>query len=375
MSEKIDDIYRRYLKGTLTRVELDLLLRYFEQASKADLDKLVESGFNRPTEIFADHNIDERLQRVQSHIIDHTFRRPVRPLWKQTWAAVAASILVVFSCYYYFQEQPLLVEDIAAPSPVLFVKNTKGDQVDIAGQEGKTWRSGNMQLSLVDSQTIRLSQALDVPAVPELQTLYTERSDFKVILEDGSVVTLNARSAITLGVPFNEDERVVSLIGEGFFEVAHDAKRPFKVEVGSTRIAVLGTQFNVRAYPESKDVETVLTQGKIALWQVGNPEQVVLAPGEKAISDKDGIRLAKTRTEQVTAWKDRYFMYENEPLADVLQDVARWYGADLDTTDMPPDNRIYMKINKNLPLSEVLQLLHETSSIRYKFEKGKISIQ
>src|SRR5690606_8176274 len=350
-------------------------LRYFEQASKADLDKLVESGFNRPTEIFADHNIDERLQRVQSHIIDHTFRRPVRPLWKQTWAAVAASILVVFSCYYYFQEQPLLVEDIAAPSPVLFVKNTKGDQVDIAGQEGKTWRSGNMQLSLVDSQTIRLSQALDVPAVPELQTLYTERSDFKVILEDGSVVTLNARSAITLGVPFNEDERVVSLIGEGFFEVAHDAKRPFKVEVGSTRIAVLGTQFNVRAYPESKDVETVLTQGKIALWQVGNPEQVVLAPGEKAISDKDGIRLAKTRTEQVTAWKDRYFMYENEPLADVLQDVARWYGADLDTTDMPPDNRIYMKINKNLPLSEVLQLLHETSSIRYKFEKGKISIQ
>lgn len=375
MSENIGEIYRRYLDGTLTRVELDLLLKYFEQAPKEDLEKLIDTAFEQRPEAIADNRIDERLQRVQSNLIDHTLRIPVRPLWKQSWAAIAACILVVLGCYYLLQEKPLPVEDIAAPTHALFIKNAKGERIEIDGKTGTSLRAGNLQLSIVDTQTIRLSQAHDVTVVSEPHTFYTERSDFRILLEDGSIVTLNAHSSITLRTPFDADERVVSLVGEGFFDITHDAKRPFKVHTANTWIEVLGTQFNVKGYPEGDDVETVLVKGKVALSQDGKPGRVILAPGEKAVSNSDGIQLAKARTQQAIAWKDRYFSYEDQSLGKVLQEIAAWYGTELDTLNMPQGNRIYMKINKNLPLSEVLQLLHETSNLQYKFENGEISIQ
>lgn len=375
MPENIVEIYRRYLDGTSTRVELDLLLKYFEQAPKEDLEKLIDTAFERALDATADDGIDERLQRVQSKLMDHTLRKPVRPLWKQSWAAVAACILVVLGCYYLLQEQSFPVEDIAAPKHALFIKNAKGERIAIDGKTGASLRAGNMQLSVVDTQTIRLSQVHDLTVASEPHTFYTERSDFRILLEDGSIVTLNAHSSITLRIPFDADERVVSLVGEGFFDIVHDAKRPFKVHTANTWIEVLGTQFNVKGYPESDEVETVLVEGKVALSQDGHAERVILAPGEKALSNSDGIQLAKARTQQAIAWKDRYFSYEDQSLEKVLQDIAAWYGTELDTLNIPQDNRIYMKINKNLPLSEVLLLLHETSNLQYKFENGEISIQ
>lgn len=376
MSQNIAKIYRRYLEGTLTRVELDLLLRYFEQASEEDIKKLIDDGFDLSSDLPVGADIDERLQRVQHKLIDHTFRRPVRSMRKQTWAAVAASVLVILGCYYFFAERSVdRAEDIFAPSPMLFVKNAKGEQVTINDKQDSVWLADNMLLSRVDSLTFRLLSRSGTAAASEQQTLYTEQSDFKVILEDGSIVTLNAHSSLTLGVPFDEGERRVTLVGEGFFDVVHDAKRPFKVHIGNTQIEVLGTQFNVRSFAEEMAVETVLVRGKVALSQKGRSERVMLVPGQKAISNADGIHLEKTRTQQATAWKDRYFLYEDESLATVLQDIAKWYGTGLDTLHMPQDNRIYMKINKNLPLSEVLRLLNETSGVAYTFEQGQIRIQ
>src|SRR5690606_23047237 len=309
MSQNIAKIYRRYLEGTLTRVELDLLLRYFEQASEEDIKKLIDDGFDLSSDLPVGADIDERLQRVQHKLIDHTFRRPVRSMRKQTWAAVAASVLVILGCYYFFAERSVdRAEDIFAPSPVLFVKNAKGEQVTINDKQDSVWLADNMLLSRVDSLTFRLLSRSGTAAASEQQTLYTEQSDFKVILEDGSIVTLNAHSSLTLGVPFDEGERRVTLVGEGFFDVVHDAKRPFKVHIGNTQIEVLGTQFNVRSFAEEMAVETVLVRGKVALSQRGRAERVLLLPGQKASSNAEGIHLEKTRTPQATAWTDRYFL-------------------------------------------------------------------
>lgn len=376
MSQNITKIYRRYLAGTLTRVELDLLLSYFKQASEDDLKKLIDEGLGYPSELPTVGDIDERLQRVQSKLIDHTFRRPVRSIWKQSWVAVAASVLLILGCYYFFSERSVdPAADILAPAPMLFVKNAMGEQLTVSDTQDSVWLGESTLLCRIDSQTFRVVPANGVAATAGRQTLYTERSDFKVILEDGSTVTLNAHSSLTLDIPFDERERRVTLMGEGFFDVVPDASRPFKVHARGTQIEVLGTQFNVRSFPEGEAVETVLIHGKVALTQEGRSERVLLAPGQKAISDGTGIHVEKSRTKQVIAWKDRYFMYEDESLANVLQDVAKWYGIGLDTVNMPLDSRIYMKINKNLPLSEVLQLLGETSNVEYTFEQGRISIQ
>ncbi|WP_437920526.1 FecR family protein [Sphingobacterium sp. LRF_L2] len=375
MSTKIVDIYIRYLQGNISRIELDILFQFFEQATAEELQELIHLGFDEEQMDYADTHLELSLQRVQGKLMDYTFQPPARIIhWKSICFSIAASLLVIFGFYFLFlSRSPKTAKDILAPSPSLFVRNAKGQQFTIDKQADSIWTSDQITYQLVDSQTLRLS-AKEEALTPTEQTFYTDRSDFQLILDDGSAVTLNAHSTLTLKIPFEQNQRKVALLGEGFFDIAHDSNRPFRVQAGSSIVEVLGTQFNIRNYPEDKQVETSLIRGKIALSQEGRQERIILSPGEKALSDAKGITLVRSGTKQAVAWKDRYFAYEDQPISKILMDLARWYNIEVDTQDMPKNKTIYMKINKNLPLSEVLNLMGETSNLSYSFENGKISV-
>lgn len=376
MAPKIPEIYNRYLAGTISRVELDVLLRFFEEASEQDLKSLLETGFQKEENTAIDADTQARLERVQGNLIDHTFKRPIRALWPKQWLRVAAAVLLLLlGTYAAFEMRNTdKAADLYATQPRLLVENNSGKKIAINPISDSVWTSDDVIFTMLDSQTVRLVSK-DGTLQPSKQTLSTDRSDFKILLEDGTTVTLNAHSSLTLHVPFAKSQRQVDLKGEGYFEVSHDPNRPFTVSAGSTSIEVLGTRFNVRNYPEETAVETSLLQGKIALSQRGSAGRLILSPGQKAISDKQGIKLlAQQSLKASVAWKERYFDYEDQSLQRVLQDVSRWYGTDLDTTSIPKDKKIYMKIHKNLPLSEVLQLLGETSNLTYRFKSGQIQV-
>src|SRR5690606_29628552 len=132
-------------------------------------------------------------------------------------------------------------------------------------------------------------------------------ASYHLLLPDGSKVWLNACSELSFPSAFGRASRKVILRGEAYFEVKQQAQQPFFVEANGTMIAVMGTAFNVSAYPDEKEVLTTLTDGAVAVSLA--KQRVVLEPGEQARADRGGSHLSKSKIdpEIFVAWKNDYF--------------------------------------------------------------------
>lgn len=146
-----------------------------------------------------------------------------------------------------------------------------------------------------------------------------------VPMKDGSVVTLNTNSQVTLDL--GRRQRAVKLErGEAYFEVAHDAARPFVVTAGHQRITAVGTQFAVRR-DESGAVQVVVTEGKVRLEDDASPEPMLLGAGGIARVGADGLLLqplAQVEVEQYVSWRTGFLVFRDVPLANVAAEFNRY---------------------------------------------------
>lgn len=152
--------------------------------------------------------------------------------------------------------------------------------------------------------------------------------EFKVVLSDGTVVYLNSESELKYPVQFGRGQRLVSLTGEAYFEVKKEANRPFIVNLSSSSVEVLGTSFNVRAYKDEQKTATTLVEGKVLFHAFG--KSLSLEPGEQAIAGKSG-KFSKQKVDvyQYTAWRNGNFVFRQQRLETVMQELSRWYDIDI----------------------------------------------
>jgi ferric-dicitrate binding protein FerR (iron transport regulator) len=148
-------------------------------------------------------------------------------------------------------------------------------------------------------------------------------------LPDGSIITLNRNSQLTFPEYFNGETREVNLKGEMFFEIKPDAERPFIIHTGSLDIKVVGTSFNVNAFPETDSVRVSVTTGKVKCY-VGK-DTVVLVPGEIAVYNKKTRKLRKGREDDpnATAYRNRFFKFDNTRLSDAVRLLNNAYGSNI----------------------------------------------
>lgn len=198
----------------------------------------------------------------------------------------------------------------------------------------------------------------------------------QVFLADGTRIWVNADSKVTVPSVFSDHERSVTLEGEAFFEVAKDKTRPFHVKTENQLIEVLGTSFNVRAYPENDHIHTTLKEGKIKL-NTSNDE-IILAPGEQSEMDRltGKLSVKKVNTNFYDSWKEGRYEFENENLIEVFKLVERWYDIEL-IYDASQFKNMYFSgvIRKNKPFSHFLVLLDHSIPIDYKQDGDKIIIK
>ena len=162
-------------------------------------------------------------------------------------------------------------------------------------------------------------------------TLRTERGgEYAVALSDGTVVYLNAESELRYPVEFVGGERVVWFKGEGYFEVAGDAKRPFRVMAEGVSVTAYGTEFNVNTFGE-REVRTVLVEGSVGVRVDGRGEEVRLRPSELAECDAGSgeVRVREVDAGEYVAWKDGFFVFDDETLEEIMGELARWYDAEV----------------------------------------------
>ncbi len=160
----------------------------------------------------------------------------------------------------------------------------------------------------------------------------------EIVLPDGTKVSLNAGSRLVYPEVFQDKNREVLLVGEAFFEVTHDAEHPFVVQTTDIRIQVLGTRFNVSAYPADKTIETVLTEGKVRLEKNNASifsEGVDLKPNELASFNKSTKKASVVNVDpqNYILWKDGLFKFESTDLNRIIKKLERYYNIHFHYSD------------------------------------------
>jgi ferric-dicitrate binding protein FerR (iron transport regulator) len=194
-------------------------------------------------------------------------------------------------------------------------------------------------------------------------------------LPDGTKVWLNAASSIKYPAAFTGNERHVYIKGEVYFEVVKDAAKPFRVSIidqPDKEVKVLGTHFNVKAYPDEPAIQTTLLEGSV---MIRNKNQVdTLKPGEQAIVTNNGIAKAMdVDTGKITAWVSSKFNFRNDDIKTIMRELARWYKIEVSYRGEIPGNSFIATIRRDVELSTVLKSLMEYG-IKYEINGNKVTI-
>lgn len=196
-----------------------------------------------------------------------------------------------------------------------------------------------------------------------------------VQLPDGSVVRLNSASKLVYPEKFDNDERRVTLEGEGFFKVQRDEQKPFIVVSSDIKVKVLGTSFNVMAYPDENIATVTVESGKVQV-QKAIDSLILLANQQVSISlDSNKIEFVDNADPADMAWKENVLWFENNTFLDVEKKLERWYGVEIEIKN-PQDIscRITGKFEDE-SLTNVLEAISFSTGLKYESKNDKIIIK
>ena len=228
-------------------------------------------------------------------------------------------------------------------------------------QEGIAIRETS--IAYIDGDPVSYGEIAEVSSV----TLQVPRTgQYQVDLPDGTRVWLNSESALTYPMQFTEESRRVQLIGEAYFEVAHNPAQPFIVSTQTQEVTVLGTHFNIHAYTDEPTSRTTLIEGSVHVRLMNDDEGLILIPGEQAVSDYQTIQAVRADQDQVLAWKNGKFVFHGQDLASIMRQISRWY--DVDVQFEQPALRQFKfggTVSRENNLSTVLKAMENTGNITF----------
>ena len=196
---------------------------------------------------------------------------------------------------------------------------------------------------------------------------------YQVILPDGSKVWLNSISSLKFPVSFSSlNERRVELTGEAYFEVAHNKSLPFRVVTDKQVVEVLGTHFDINAYPDELHTRTTLLQGSVKV--TGEKNAAILKPGQQA-ELAGNINVSEANIDEVVAWKNGYFRFEDKKLEDIMRIISRWYDIKVVFLDESIKNETYGAFSTRFDnISALLNIMEQTGDAKFSIEGSTVRI-
>lgn len=196
-----------------------------------------------------------------------------------------------------------------------------------------------------------------------------------ITLPDLTVVNLNSGTIFFYPENFSGKNRTVRIIGEGYFNVTKDSIKPFIVETANTTTKVLGTKFNLKAYPEDSETSLVLSSGRV---QFSSHEKindsVIIYPGEKVIYQNHRFSKSKVDPVSYRDWMDNKLRFENTSLSEVIEVLQRWYNVKISLKNQTTADVKLTGSFDNPSLSSLLKDISYTLGIKYTKDKGTIII-
>lgn len=371
LDKKQEELLKKYQQGTCSPEEIAAVhyLYNLAAASAAD-DSVAEMDQGVGEEIW------NRLPAGRKSYKLYLFKR---------LSSAAAVILMIGAGYFWFsskskeEKEQQAYHDItpgknaatltlANGKKIVLSSDVKGELATEAGVSITKTADGQLIYELKDQQNG------DPKAVNKLATANGE--SYQLRLPDGTMVWLNAASSITYPVSFsNTALREVELAGEAYFEVVKDRKRPFVVSTNHQQIRVLGTEFNVNAYPDEPEQRTTLLEGSIKLSMEDGALARVLKPGEQAVSAGKQLQVSTVDVDQAVDWKNGDFIFQSEPLISLMRRVSRWYNVQVVyASGVDKEGTFTGKVSRSKNISVLLKAL-QSGGLKFDVLGNKIIVK
>ncbi|UPK72498.1 FecR family protein [Chitinophaga filiformis] len=305
----------------------------------------------------------------------------VRKIRKRNyWWAAAASLLIAGGASIWIfrpvQHNPVAIVQSTELEPggnkaILTLAN--GQQIVLDNlAKGNIPVQGGVTITKADSGAIAYIGTGDNV---QYHTLSTPRGgQFQLTLPDGSKVWLNSASSIRYPTAFTGTERKVEMTGEGYFEVAPDAAKPFTVKAGKIDVHVLGTGFNIMAYADENAIRTTLVSGSVKV-QTGNAA-TVLTPGVQAslAPNEQAFKTSRPDLAEVLAWKNGQFRFNRTGIKNIMRQVERWYDVDVSYEGNVDNIEFQGILSRKVNAKALLETLEATGEVHFRIEGDHISV-
>ncbi|MFD2905052.1 FecR family protein [Sphingobacterium anhuiense] len=290
-------------------------------------------------------------------------------------AAVLAMLIIGYWVYLSFNNGN---EHAHVENKQAVIKDAKGNEHTFDDlQVGEQRQVGDLVYTKEKDGSIVFLEGNTNQSNNEVSTVITPKGgEYKIHLPDGTMVWMNADSKLEFNVAFSKHQRYVKLQGEAYFEVKHLHNKPFIVETPNEKIKVLGTKFNVYAYRSGQKSITSLTEGSVQVAPVRREERgIVLAPGQQSVRSGNNVRVQDFDVNEVLAWKNGEFMFNQARLEDVTEALSRWYDVEFEFADAELRSvEIWGTLSKSEKLEENLLALQKTQSAKFEIKGRRVMV-
>jgi transmembrane sensor len=303
--------------------------------------------------------------------------------WKKLSAAAAILVFMLAGLLYFTRQKAATqAESYATVKRSLIQPGankatlTLGDGRTIilsSTNAGKIASENGTAITKTKNDELTYDVVSTVPEKVVFNTITIPRGgQYSLTLPDGSKVWLNAASSLRFPTRFTGNSREVELDGEGYFEVAKNKQMPFYVNTHDMKVKVLGTHFNVMAYRDEAFTKTTLLEGKVMLSS--GAATAYLNPGDQGIWASNGFTVSKADIDQEMAWKNGYFIFNEENLTSVMRKVSRWYDVDIAYNTHNQNLSYTGSISRFKNIAEVLKVLSLTGTVKFNVEERRITV-
>ncbi len=381
-------LFKKYLNNQCTPAEVEALLEYFNvQENELLLRDIIMQNLEMDdtwpgSKATWGNAADETYAGIKKQIAAE--KNKMIPIFKRTWFKIAAAAILLFGIFTFYKlglgknnlKQQVAKTNSADMAPggnkaVLTLADGSKIVLDSAAN-GNLTNQGNTTIIKLDGKLAYTASGNNGEVL--YNTISTPKGGmYQIVLSDGSKVWLNAASSLRFPTAFTGKQRNVELSGEAYFEIEKNAAMPFNVTVSEMNVQVLGTHFNVMAYNEESEIKTTLLEGAVKVTK--GSALGLLKPGKQASLDNNGaIIITDAEIEKDLAWKNGMFFFENNDIKTIMQQLNRWYDADISYQGNVTSRRFTGQISRYINLSGVLKMLELTGDIHFKIEGKKILV-
>ena len=379
---EVSELIARDICGQLNEIEKESLDKWINSSERnQQLYVKLKDGKNISVRNSLYESVDDRhaWEKVSKALNVRSKRRIVTLLFRFA-AAIITPIIIGISAYWYLNEKQNTFQQTTSliqpgnSNAVLIMAN--GKSVNLANDTTRNLIENDG--TIIKNTNEALSYAGQLPDKKKKTLLNTlivpQGGEYSLLLSDGTRVVLNSMSKLVYPVSFTGKKREITLEGEAYFEVAKDKLKPFIVTIKGLQIEVLGTSFNIKAYPDDYQSFTTLVEGKVKLNSGFQTTKVsYLEPDQQAVYDlsTEGIIIQKIDAQQVTQWITGKYAFTNQTLDEIMKTLSRWYDFNYKFDNESLKNiRFEGGLNKYESIDPILDILNKTGKVSVSV-KGK----